>query len=103
MRGIRSGLEHDTENGWLDDWTKSVLSCLSAKDIKECASIIADYSKYNLWRKPEVQVPGLFNYHEMMKLNDLWQSIMLRCEVLKERRYQRRHRMPSISWSITLL
>ena len=79
------GLEHDSENGWLNDWTKSVLGCLSAKDIKECARIIADYSKYNLWRKPEVQVPGLFNYHEMMKLNDLWQSIMLRCEVLKER------------------
>ena len=31
------GLEHDSENGWLNDWTKSVLGCLSAKDIKECA------------------------------------------------------------------
>ena len=34
---------------------------------------------------PEVQVPGLFNYWEMLHLNNLWQSLVLRCEALKER------------------
>ncbi len=47
-------------------------------------AIIAKYSKYNLWRKPEVQVPGIFNYEEMLRLNDLWQSLVVRCEALRE-------------------
>ena len=73
------------EEAWLREWTRSVLGCVTADDAKQCADIIARYSKYNLWRKPEVQVPGLFNYPEMMKLNNLWQSLVLRCEALKER------------------
>ena len=75
----------DEQRGWLRQWTRSVLGGVSNADAKECADIIACYSKYNLWRKPEVQVPGLFNYPEMMKLNNLWQSVVLRCEALKER------------------
>jgi hypothetical protein len=31
-----------------------------------------------------VQVPGLFNYEEMLRLNNQWQSIVRRCERLKE-------------------
>ena len=73
------------EQGWLRQWTRSVLGGCAAEDVKEAADIIADYSKYNLWRKPEVQVPGLFNYAEMLRLNNLWQSVVLRCEALKER------------------
>ena len=78
-------VDADNTDGWLREWTQSVLRGVSNADAKECANIIACYSKYNLWRKPEVQVPGLFNYQEMMKLNDLWQSVVLRCEALKER------------------
>ena len=78
-------VDADNTDGWLREWTQSVLRGVSNADAKECADIIACYSKYNLWRKPEVQVPGLFNYQEMMKLNDLWQSVVLRCEALKER------------------
>jgi len=73
------------EEVWLREWTRSVLGCATADDAKQCADIIARYSKYNLWRKPEVQVPGLFNYAEMLHLNSLWQSLVLRCETLKER------------------
>ena len=73
------------EEGWLRQWTQSVLGGSAAEDAKEAADIIARYSKYNLWRKPEVQVPGLFNYTEMLRLNNLWQSLVLRCEALKER------------------
>ena len=75
----------DEQQGWLRQWTRSVLGGCAAEDVKEAADIIADYSKYNLWRKPEVQVPGLFNYAEMLRLNNLWQSVVLRCEALKER------------------
>ena len=78
-------IEPGEEVGWLREWTQSVLGGVSQEDADACADIIARYSKYNLWRKPEVQVPGLFNYEEMLQLNNLWQSLVLRCEALKER------------------
>ena len=79
-------VDADNTDGWLREWTASVLGALPSDNVtKECADIIARYSKYNLWRKPEVQVPGLFNYAEMLRLNNLWQSLVLRCEALKER------------------
>ena len=77
--------DFEPDNVWLRQWTRSMLGSTAAEDADKCADIIADYSKYNLWRKPEVQVPGLFNYPEMMRLNNLWQSVVLRCEALKER------------------
>jgi hypothetical protein len=58
---------------------------LSTDITDECAEIIAQYSKLNLLRKPEVQVPGLFNYEEMLHLNNQWQSIVARCENVKEK------------------
>ena len=69
------------EQTWLEGFTRSIFGDQFAK---ETADIIARYSKYNLWRKPEVQIPGLFNYEEMLHLNNLWQSLVLRCEALKE-------------------
>ena len=69
------------EQAWLENFTKSVFG---SKYAKETADIIAKYSKLNLIRKPEVQVPGLFNYEEMLRLNNKWQSIVVRCEALKE-------------------
>ena len=69
------------EQAWLEGFTRSIFGEAFAK---ETADIIAKYSKYNLWRKPEVQVPGLFNYEEMLHLNNLWQSLVVRCEALKE-------------------
>ena len=67
---------------WLQQWTASVLG--GNDYAPDCAKIIEQYSKLNLMRKPEVQVPGLFNYEEMLRLNNQWQSIVLRCEALKE-------------------
>ena len=72
------------EQAWLENWVASVLGGLTKGDVREAADIIAQYSKLNLMRKPEVQVPGLFNYEEMLHLNNQWQSIILRCETLKE-------------------
>ena len=99
------GVRHtffDSEFEWLRQWTASVLGgnyaqvafegtgakipegIVDREITDECAEIIAQYSKLNLMRKPEVQVPGLFNYEEMLQLNDQWQRIVLRCERLKE-------------------
>jgi hypothetical protein len=93
---------YDDEFEWLRQWTASVLGgnyaqvayqgtkakipegIVDQEITDECAEIIAQYSKLNLMRKPEVQVPGLFNYEEMLHLNNQWQSIVLRCEKLKE-------------------
>ena len=72
------------EEEWLRVWTHSVFGGLPYKITNECADIIAQYSRFNLVRKPEVQVPGLFNYEEMLDLNNQWQRIVLRCEALKE-------------------
>ena len=69
------------EQAWLENFCTSVFGTEYAK---ESADLIAKYSKLNLIRKPEVQVPGLFNYEEMLHLNNLWQSLVLRCEALKE-------------------
>ena len=69
------------ELAWLEGFTRSIFGDQYAK---ECADIISKYSKYNLWRKPEVQVPGIYNYEEMLRINDLWQSLVVRCEALKE-------------------
>ena len=69
------------EQAWLERFTASVFGDSFAK---ESADIIARYSKFNLMRKPEVQVPGLFNHEEMLHLNNQWQRIVLRCEALKE-------------------
>lgn len=69
------------ERQYLEQFTASVFGDTYAA---ETADIIAKYSKYNLWRKPEAQYPGIFNMREMLQTNALWQSLVLRCEELKE-------------------
>ncbi len=69
------------EKAWLEDFTQSIFG---EEFAKETADIISKYSKYNLWRKAEAQVPGIYNMEEMMKVNNLWQGLVLRCEALKE-------------------
>ena len=70
------------ERAYLEDFTASIFGTEYAAEI---ADIIALYSKYNLLRKPEVQYPGIFNIAEMMKMNQQWQSLVLRCELLKKK------------------
>ena len=69
------------EQAWLEGFTRSIFGDAFAK---ETADIISKYSKYNLWRKPEAQVPGIYNYEEMLHVSNLWQSLVARCEALKE-------------------
>lgn len=68
------------EQCWLESFAASIFGNEHAVEI---ADIIAKYSKYNLWRKPEVQYPGIFNNDEMLHTNALWQSLVVRCENLK--------------------
>lgn len=70
------------EKTYLKDFAASVFGSEYAEEI---ADIIAKYSKYNLWRKPEAQYPGIFNIQEMLKVNNLWQSLVLRTEILKSK------------------
>lgn len=70
------------EQAWLENFASSVFGTENAIEV---ADLIAKYSKFNLIRKPEVQVPGLFNYEEMLRLNNQWQSVIIRCEALKDK------------------
>jgi len=68
------------EQAWLEGYTASVFGDDYAK---ETADLIAKYSKYNLWRKAEVQVPGIFNCEEMNQTDSLWLSLAARAEALR--------------------
>ena len=66
---------------WLERFSQSIFG---EKYAKETADLIAKYSKYNLLRKPEAQVPGLFNEHEMLVMSQRWQSLVERAELLRK-------------------
>ena len=69
------------EQPWLERFSASIFGEEYAKEI---ADLIAKYSKYNLLRKPEAQVPGLFNEHEMLVMSQRWQSLVERAELLRK-------------------
>lgn len=68
------------EQAWLEGFT---MKAFGKEFAKETADLIAKYSKYNLWRKPEVQVPGLFNSEEMLFTDSVWLSLTNRAEALR--------------------
>lgn len=70
------------EKAYLESFAASVFGDEYAEEI---ADLIGSYSKYNLWRKPEAQYPGIFNYEEMLATNNLWTNLELRAEALKEK------------------
>ncbi len=54
----------------------------------EAADLMAKYTKYNLWRKPEVETTDYFsivNYHEADSLLALWQDLANRADALKKK------------------
>lgn len=79
------------EQKYLEDFTRSIFGGTSGsvsdssavRRSRDIADIIAKYSKYNLWRKAEVQYPGIFNKEEMLRTNALWQNLVTRCENLR--------------------
>lgn len=70
------------EKAWLNGFSESIFGKEYAEEI---ADIIGKYSKYNLWRKPEVQYPGIYNHKEMLYVNNLWDGLVARAEILKNK------------------
>lgn len=62
------------------DWAANIFGKEYAVDI---ADIVSKYSKYNLWRKPEVQATNIFsyvNYHEADSVLQLWKAVVSKAE-----------------------
>lgn len=68
------------EFSYLNKFADSAFGPEYSRDI---ADIISKYSKYNLIRKPEVQVPGIFNLNEMHKMDSLWSILTEKAEYIK--------------------
>ena len=68
------------EQKWLEGFAASVFG---QEHAAEAADLMAKYAKYNLFRKPEVQVPGIFNVEEMELMDSLWLSLYSRAETLR--------------------
>lgn len=68
------------EQKWLEGFASGVFGPEHAEEV---ADLIARYSKYNLLRKPEVQIPGIFNLEEMEYADSLWLSLSARAEALR--------------------
>lgn len=66
------------------NWAQSIFGREHAKEI---ADIVSKYSKYNLWRKPEVQDPRIFsfvNYNEADRVLQLWKDVVAKAEALEK-------------------
>ena len=73
------------EQKWLQDWAAGIFGPSVAKD---AAEIIAGYSKLNLLRKPEVNMPGVFSvehYGEAERITKAWRRVAERAEALKSK------------------
>ncbi|MDO4497184.1 MAG: glycosyl hydrolase 115 family protein [Bacteroidales bacterium] len=68
------------EQKYLEGFAASIFGQEYAQEV---ADIMHLQGKYNLWRKPEVQYPGIFNHEEMLRLNGMWQHLVTRCENLQ--------------------
>ena len=68
------------EQAWLEGFAANAFG---AELAKEAADLMAKYTKYNLWRKAEAQVPGIFNKEEMAYTDSLWLSLAARAEALR--------------------
>lgn len=76
---IKAGQEMD----YLQNFTAQAFG---KENAAEAADLMAKYTKYNLWRKPEVETTDYFsivNYHEAEHLLGLWQDLAQRAETLK--------------------
>ena len=67
------------------NWARNIFGEQYAEEI---ADIVSKYSKYNLWRKPEVQlvdVMSVVNYHESDKILAMWNDIVHKAEALESK------------------
>ena len=69
------GVQPGDERKYLNDFAASIFGKQLAESV---ANIIARYSKYNLWRKPEVETTDYFsveNHNEARHLIDTWNHL----------------------------
>lgn len=65
------------------DWATRQFGSEHAEEI---ADIVSKYSKYNLWRKPEVQATQIFsvvNHHEADRVAALWSNLAKQVDALR--------------------
>lgn len=78
---IPAGKEWDYTVNWAE-------SIFGKEHAKEIADIVSKYSKYNLFRKPEVQDPRIFsfvNYNEADRMLQLWHDLVVKAEALENK------------------
>lgn len=71
------------EQAYLAEWAAQCFGDALAAGV---ADIVACYTKYNLWRKAEVQVPGIFsvaNHREADRVDSLWLSLEEKAEAVR--------------------
>lgn len=71
------------EQAYLAEWAAQCFGDALAAGV---ADIVACYTKYNLWRKAEVQVPGIFsvaNHREADRVDSLWLSFEHKAEAVR--------------------
>ena len=71
------------EQAYLTEWAAQ---CFGDDLSADVADIVARYTKYNLWRKAEVQVPGIFsiaNHREADRVDSLWLSLEEKAEAVR--------------------
>lgn len=75
--------------GNLKDYTKNWAAKIFGEEFsEEIAELLSEYSKYNLWRKPEVQTTRIFslvNHKEADRVLKMWEEISLKAERLKQK------------------
>ncbi|GGA82944.1 hypothetical protein GCM10008015_24640 [Flavobacterium palustre] len=67
------------------DWASKIFGKENAVEV---ADIVSKYAKYNLWRKPEVQVANVFsivNNHESDSVLQLWRAVADKADQLKSK------------------
>lgn len=78
-------ISEDQTMDYTINWSRKIFGDEYAEEI---ADIVSKYAKYNLWRKPEVQltdVMSVVNYHESDRILKLWHDIVVRAEALESK------------------
>ena len=74
----------DKTDEYTTQWAAQNFGDEYAEDI---ADVVSKYSKYNLWRKPEVQTAGIFsvvNHHEVDRVDKLWTDLREKAEMIRK-------------------
>lgn len=73
------------ERGYVHKWAASIFGDDLAEEVTD---ILVKYPKYNLWRKAEVQVPGIFSadhWNEAERVTLMWRQLAEQAEALRLR------------------